>query len=246
MKILMQQADAAAGSQGATAGVAGTQQQQTASTTATGTQTGAAGQQQGTQQQGASASQAGTQQQTSQTQQATDQQQAASADKAKQGATTPIVIKLPDGSKSDPKFVEAFVASATKHGLSQVQAQAVAEFLDQSQASGLKTLEGAFQQQLGKFDETLRADPQFGGTNFDKTTKARDSALKQFGDDDTAKFLEEMGANRHPGFSKMMARIRSLVSDDTVGDKGAKAGAAEETRMGELKRMFPNSPGMWT
>lgn len=156
---------------------------------------------------------------------------------AKPGDQAQLDIKLPDGAKPNAKFVETI----TKAKLSQEQGQAVADYLVESG----KAMEAALKTQLQGFEKTLRADEAFGGTNYDKTIAARDSALNQFGDDETAKFLEDMGAKQHPGFSKMMAKIRALVGEDSIGEKGSKGGPAGDTREAELKRMFPNSPGMW-
>lgn len=218
-----------AGAQGAAGGG-------TSSTSATTQQQGAGSQQQTTQQEAAS-TQSGTQQQTTQTQQTIETAKETGAAKAKPGDQAQLDIKLPAGAKPNAKFVETI----TKAKLSQEQGQAVADYLVESG----KAMEAALKTQLQGFEKTLRDDQAFGGTNYDKTVAARDSALKQFGDDETAKFLEDMGAKQHPGFSKMMAKIRALVGEDSVGEKGSKGGPAGDTREAELKRMFPNSPGMW-
>lgn len=240
-KPLQQQADAAGGGTGAGAGAgaaggAGTgdnksgQQQGQQQTGAQ--QQGAAGQQ------GAQASQGQAQQQASKEGQATDASKGAGA---KAGAQAEIAIKLPDGTKADPKFVEAYVTTAKKHGLSQEQAQGVAEFMIETQKASNKAYEEALQRQVSKDTEALRADKEFGGVNFDKTVKARDSALAQFFGEETAKLVKELGLEANPGFAKGLARIRALVSEDTVGDKGAKPGAATTTREAELRKMFPHS-----
>jgi hypothetical protein len=239
-KVLMQQADAAGGS--------------TSQQTTTTTDKGAAGDKTGTQQQAgqqgtgttttqgktdASASQGQTQQQQSQTDKPTDTTSTSQTTATK----ADIAIKLPDGAKADAKFLEAFTGKAKALGYSQDQAQGMAEFLMESQKQGIKALEDGLKAQVAKETELLRNDKDFGGANYDKTVKARDTAFERFANKEAAEKWRKDGviSVTDPEFAKMCARFSALTSEDSVGDKGTKPGAREKTQEDIHRQMFPKS-----
>jgi hypothetical protein len=156
-------------------------------------------------------------------------------------APAALAIKLPEGSKADPKLVEAYTAHAKKLGMTQEAAQGAWDWFSQAQAEGAKAFEGALQKQVATDVQTLMADKEFGGVNYTKTLAARDGALKDFFGDDVAKLFKDLGIDTNPGVAKGLARIRALVSGSSVGDKGGQPAAAMTTREAELRRMFPNS-----
>jgi hypothetical protein len=162
------------------------------------------------------------------------------ADAAKTGDQAQIAIKLPAGAEANPSAVEAgkhYGAWAKTAGLSQEHAQKAFDyFVERSRES-----EGALQKQIVKYIDTLKADKEFGGANYDKTLAARDSALKQFFGDEVGNLFKELGIDHHPGVAKGLARIRASISEDAVGDKGGKPAPGMTTREAELRRMFPNS-----
>jgi hypothetical protein len=246
-KPLMQQADAAGGS---------TSQQTTGSSSSAAGDKGAAGDKTGTQQQAgqqqtqsttttqqgktdAAASQGQTQQQQSQNGKPTD----ATSTSQNTATKADIAIKLPDGAKADAKFLDAFTGKAKVLGFSQDQAQGMAEFLMDAQQQGIKALEDGLKAQVAKEAEALRADKDFGGSNYDKTVKARDIAFERFSNKEVAEKWRKDGviSVTDPEFVKMCARFSALTSEDTVGDKGAKPGASVRTREDELRQQFPNS-----
>jgi len=234
MRIPMQQADAAGGGQGGGTGAAAA-----AGADKTGTQQ-QAGQQ--AQSQGADSSQTGTSQQSTRTGQSSESAKGAGADKAKTGDQAQLAIKLPDGAKVSPKFVDGYSSVAKKLGLSQEQAQGVVDFLASHSAEGRQAEESAYQKQVTQEVDALKNDKQFGGQNYDATIKSGDSAMKQFFGE---KFVERAKAGvisaTDPDFRKGLALIRSLISEDAVGDKQTNPPKAANTREAELRKMFPNS-----
>lgn len=155
-------------------------------------------------------------------------------------------LKLPEGVKPDA-FVEGFTKLAKEKGWSQQQAQDAADWFFKTTGEQKKADDAAFQKFVNDDVAALKADPDFGGLNFDRTNAAATSFLTQFDDKDgsAAKLLELVGAKTAAPVVKLLARARAAIADDK--SPFPKTGTAGETgRMAELKAMFPNSPEMWT
>lgn len=167
-------------------------------------------------------------------------------DPAKPAAQAWDAIKLPEGTKPD-KFVEGFTKLAKEKGWSQQQAQDAADWFFKTTADSKKASDDAYQKLIADDLATLKADPEFGGINFDKSNAAATSFITQFDDKDgsAAKLLELVGAKTAAPIVKLLARARAAIAEDkspfpktvTTGETG---------RLAELKAMFPNSPEMWT
>jgi hypothetical protein len=236
MKILMQAADTNPGQgAGAPAGAAAPAAADKSTPAAAGGAAGAAD---------ASKPQAGTQQQAPQDKQPPEPAKGADVDKTKPAAVAQLAIKLPDGVQADQKLLDGYVGAATKLGLSQEQAQGISDFFLAAQTEQAKGWDGALKAAIAKDEATLRADKDWGGANYDATTKAAESAEKQFFSEGWQKFLRELGAHNHPEYRKGLAFLRSLIAEDSVGDKRTAPGV-DNSRSAELKRMFPNSPQMF-
>lgn len=151
-----------------------------------------------------------------------------------------VAIKLPAGAEANPNAVKAgehYSAWAKSAGLSQEHAQKAFDyFVERSRES-----EGALQRQIVRDIDTLKADKEFGGANYDKTLAARDSALRHFFGEEVAKLFKDLGIDTNPGVAKGLARIRASISEDSIGDKGGSPPPAMNTREAELRKMFPNS-----
>jgi hypothetical protein len=163
----------------------------------------------------------------------------------KPAAAAELAIKLPEGKKADQKFLDGYVATAKKLGLSQEQAQGIADHFIAIESEQAKQWDGALKALTAKNDADLKADKDWGGAKYDATVKAADSALKQFFSEEGAKELAELGLQNRPWLRKGLALVRSLVSEDSVGDKKVAPAAGQETRLDQLKKMFPNSPQMF-
>lgn len=236
-----QAAGAAAATAAAAAAAAGaTQQTQQSTTSTSASQAGQQSQAQG----GAQASQAQGQQQTT----ADAQSTVATKEQAKPAAQAWDGIKLPDGVQAKKSLVDSFTKTAKEIGMPQDQAQKLAEWWFKSSADETKAQQQADDQAFKKLvadDETaLKADPEFGGINFDKTTKAADSFLAQFFGEKAAKLLADAGLHRNPDLVKGLARARAVIAEDKAPFPKKDAPAAGGRRE-YFQKLFPNSPSMW-
>lgn len=167
-------------------------------------------------------------------------------DPAKPAVQAWDAIKLPDGRKPDA-LSDGFTRFAKEKGWSQQVAQDAADWFIKTTGEQKKTDDNAYQKLVNDDIAALKADPEFGGLNFDRTNAAATSLIAQFDDKDgsAAKLLELVGAKNAAPVVKLFARARAAIAEDK--SPFPKTGLAGETgRMAELKAMFPNSPEMWT
>lgn len=81
-------------------------------------------------------------------------------------------------------------------------------------------LQQAAQQRLDQMRtkdvETLKADKEYGGVNYDATLKAAQSATAQFFGEEGSKVLKATGLDNHPAIVKGLARLRKAISEDST------------------------------
>lgn len=166
-------------------------------------------------------------------------------DPAKPAAQAWDALKLPDGMKPDA-LSDGFTKLAKEKGWSQQQAQDAADWFIKTTAEQKKADGDAYQKLVNDDVAALKADPEFGGLNFDRTNTAATSFLTQFDDKDgsAAKLLELVGAKTAAPVVKLLARARAVIAEDK--SPFPKTGnAPANSRQAELEKLFPNSPGMW-
>jgi hypothetical protein len=163
-------------------------------------------------------------------------------------AAAPVLdLKLPADAKVDPAALATFKGIMTDEKLSPAEkAQKVIDLQFAQQAAQEKAWEEQHKPALRTADmEALKADKEFGGAKFEKTGNDARSIMKQFDrDGEMSKLLAEVGRDNAPAFVKFCARIRSVIAEDAVVRDSAPA--ADDSRLATLKKMFPNSPSMWT
>lgn len=152
----------------------------------------------------------------------------------------PIALKLPEGSFLDSGELERTTAEATASGLSQEAAQKLLESKSAAVASVRKSDEAKFTQlSRVQWVEELKADKDFGLTQYDETVKFASKAFEKFGDADLKKALNETGYGNFPSLVRWAARVGRAMSEDGIvrpgggGPSGAKS--LEETFYGGSK-----------
>ncbi len=183
------------------------------------------------------------------------------ADKAAadaEAAKKPVVpdkydLKLPEGSKLDPAFVERTAAIARELGLDQKGAEAllttrtkeIADVTDALKAPDLKTGEGAGPLWIAR-DETFKkqafADKEFGNNDkatFDTNVEKAQQGLKilEVGAPELRSLLNESGWGSHPTVLKALA---SLAKRGAEGEQIKGAGAGVERVKSDAEKMYPS------
>jgi hypothetical protein len=178
---------------------------------------------------------------------------AAKADEAKAAAPTTaapadIELKLPDGFKADETSLKDLKATAKELGLDSTKTQKILDlYVKQQQAEVLRHNE-----QLSKWEESLKTDKAFGGEQFKANVETAKKALEHFAAQagesgkEAINFLRETGLGSHPGLVRVFHAIGKAMANDSVKG-GTKFGGAEDANSEEarMRRAYPNSPDMF-
>lgn len=151
--------------------------------------------------------------------------------------------KLPDGVQPfDQKRLTEVHGIVFNDKLSPAEKmQALTDFQVKSDAEQTKAVDDILKQQRDKDFESLKADAEFGGGRLDKTVaEARDVMTYAFGEKGS-KLLEVYGLDKHPDIVIPLARIRAVLSEDTLKGTIKAPAAPANDREAQLKAMFPNS-----
>jgi hypothetical protein len=145
--------------------------------------------------------------------------------------------KLPEGVTLDADVTGELSGLARDFGLTQEQAQKVADLgakMSQKWATGqTDALEAAATQ----WAAATTSDAEIGGAKLDASLAAGQKALKELGTPELSKLLNESRLGNHPEVIRFFARVGQKVSED--GFVAGTAGAP--SRPNDPKRLYPRS-----
>ena len=132
-----------------------------------------------------------------------------------------IDITLPDGAVADAEAMGILKGVAKETGLSKEQAQKLADahmaamrrYDEHRISSGLETIQ--------KWEDEIKAHPEFGGANLEKNADAAKLMLQKYGSPRLRQEFSEMGVLSHPEFAYMLMRMsRDLSEGESIGGQG--------------------------
>lgn len=132
-------------------------------------------------------------------------------------------LKLPEGSLLQASHLEGLEAFAKERGLSQEQAQALAERESATVGAFLDSEQKAFQERAAKWVDEVKADPEVGGAKFAESIEHTKRMLKQYAPPEFMKLLDDTGYGNHPALVKTLARVAKAMSDDKLVQTGVNA-----------------------
>lgn len=138
-------------------------------------------------------------------------------DATKAEASKPIELKLPDG--ADPNTLAPFLEVATKHKLSQEQAQALVDFDRDRQVAADKSFSESWRAEQQKWVEAAKADPEIGAGKpevLKANLELAKRAIQQFGGRELAKELLDTGLGNNPVWVRAFVRIGKAMADDSI------------------------------
>lgn len=175
---------------------------------------------------------------------------AGNAEPKGQSATPPeIEIKLPEGFKADTEAMTSWKKAIQDMNLEPEAAKKLAQqgadiYVKAAQdLLGKQTEEDDAQQ--AKWQAEVKADKEFGGTNFEATAADVQRAVQRFGGDAFRQAMNESRMGDHPEVVRFIARVGKAMREDSVagtGDHGA--GPAKKPGKSEAEAWFPNSPNL--
>jgi len=152
---------------------------------------------------------------------------------------------LAEGLEIDTEITDAYAEAARELNLPQDKAQAMyAKTMTAMHARARAVQE----QQAGEWVAAVKADPDIGGTNFDRNQGIARKAIDEFASDELREVLNDpVGIGNHPEMVRFMVKVGRTLSEDSFGkgdgpdggDGGETSEAGEEAA--RAKRMYPTS-----
>ena len=150
-----------------------------------------------------------------------------------------IDLKLPEGFEADPKAVEAFKAWAAEQKFDGPTAQKFFEAQLQRDKSARTADDAAIAAQDAKWAGELKADKDFGGTNYEASNNLAQRALDHHFGADAAKLIHAAGLGNHPLLWRGFVRIGKAMAEDTIASTATPAARGLSTEEG-LKATYPS------
>jgi len=143
-------------------------------------------------------------------------------------------IKVPDGMELDQAMMEAFTPVFKELGITQEQAQKLADTYAPLIAN--KT-EEARQQALKEYQETVEGwkkdtIKELGVDSAKKLAYAAKARMK-FGDEEFKEMVNELGVGNHPALVRFLIKVGQSISEDKFPD------STEKGKSDPLKVMYP-------
>ena len=169
----------------------------------------------------------------------TDEQTASADAKVQTGPPEKYDLKAPEGVTFAPESLAAFEKEAKALKMTQEDAQAYLnarfESVKAEREAGEKAQVEAFKATNEGWINELKADPDFGGANFEKSQGRINAVRDKYGNEATKELFEQIG--NHPGLCKMLAAMGA----DLEQDRFVKGNTPPKQEAGP-RSMYPNSP----
>lgn len=138
-------------------------------------------------------------------------------------------FKLPEGYELDEGALKVFEPALKDLKLTNDGAQKLVDAYAQVQKLQLEESEKAFNAQVEKWAEDVKADKELGGQAFEQTRTDALRAVGKYGTPELKALLNQTGLGNHPEFVRFFTRIgKSLKEDDPIVTAGT-AGGSEKS-----------------
>jgi len=154
-----------------------------------------------------------------------------------EGAPEKYEFANPEGKEYDPAFLGEYEKVARELDFSQTKAQTLidkmAPVIQQRQMESIK-------QEVSRWGETSRNDPEFGGNNLDENLGVATAALAKYGSPELKQLLNHSGLGDHPEIIRLLFRVgKELASDKIVTGSGARGDNSTGDKFGDIaNRMY--------
>jgi|DEB0MinimDraft_10_1074344.scaffolds.fasta_scaffold54939_2 hypothetical protein len=146
-------------------------------------------------------------------------------------------FSMPEGVTIDDATLGDLKTLSKDLGLSQEQAQKIADLgVQQSQRWAEQQVEYA-KQVREEWAEQVKVDKEIGGMSMDETLSTARQALKAYGTPELVNLLNETGLGNHPEMIRAFSRIGKTIGDDSV----VPGGRNSNEPLDPAKRLYNNS-----
>lgn len=135
-------------------------------------------------------------------------------------------LQMPDGVELDTAAAEEFKGIAKEYGLTQEQAQKVADI----GAKMVQRQTEAHQAQVQTWVDAVKTDKEIGGDKLNENLAIARKTIDTFGSPELKEMLNVTGIGNHPEIVKLAYKIGKAISDDGFvrgGNTSAPRSAAE-------------------
>lgn len=146
-------------------------------------------------------------------------------------------FSMPEGVIIDDGTLGDLKSLSKDLGLSQEQAQKIADLgVQQSQRWAEQQIEYA-KQARAEWAEQVRADKEIGGMSLEENLTSARAAIKEFGTPDLVNLLNETGLGNHPEVIRTFYKIGKMIGNDTL----VPGGRNTNEPLDPAKRLYNNS-----
>jgi hypothetical protein len=140
-------------------------------------------------------------------------------------------FKFPEGVTLDQGLMEQFEPVARELGLTNEQAQKLADLHLMSRTQELERHKAEFNSMMQGWASSAKSDKEIGGEKFDGTLAAAKLAVDKFGTPELKQALNDSGLGNHPEVIRVFARIGKAIGDDSFspGQSSAPKQSVEQT-----------------
>jgi hypothetical protein len=142
-------------------------------------------------------------------------------DKAASAAPEKYEFKVPDGYTLNEEALKVVDPVLRELNLTNESAQKLIDKYAEIQGLNEKAAEKAFNDQVEKWADDVKADKEIGGQAFDESRASALKAVGKFGSPELKSLLNQTGLGNHPEFVRFCARVgKSLREDDPINASG--------------------------
>ncbi|MBR0568368.1 hypothetical protein J5J83_19780 [Azoarcus sp. L1K30] len=141
-----------------------------------------------------------------------------------------------DGGAIDQELAGDIKATAKDLGLTQAQAQKLADLAAKRTAAANTQQQEMIAKARTEWADQARADSEFGGEALESNLATAKKALDTFGSPELKALLNESGLGNHPEIIRAFYRAGKAISEDRIVTGGAGGQRAPDAR-----RLYPNS-----
>jgi hypothetical protein len=146
-------------------------------------------------------------------------------------------IAVPEGFVVDQKLVDALGPEFKEMGLTQGQAQKLADKFMTVKADEAKAQQTAWTKTVSQWADDAKADADMGGDKWDGTVSKAVKAMDALGTPALKKYLDASGGGNHPEIIRVFAKVGDMISEDSPPNNGA-GGSGKPADPSHL--LFPN------
>lgn len=149
-------------------------------------------------------------------------------------------LKLPEDTLFDPAALEGIGAFARDLGLTQEEAQKLVERDNALLGEFTKHIDTvrqtAWADQVKQWADTVQADPELGGANFQQTKFYADKFMRTFATPAFREAVEKTGFGNHPELVRVIAKAGRMLGED----QPPTSGGGDGTHKDPAKILFPS------